>query len=165
MTTLLSGAEPAVDALVTKLTANLATYVTAVNALFPGGTLIETPAQILPYVPPLDQVMDPSLIGVGLLRGRAEDDTGSSMTGYYGLAVVTFVQDADQLALTRKVMRLHRAVYSCVMEGRNAGVLWGLRNPQHDFGQTLANRPGANEPPGSFLTWFTLTVEGRLEEQ
>lgn len=167
MTTLLNGPEPAAQALITRL-GTLDDYIALANAAVTDGITVDAPVQVLPYVPPLDQLDQFPVIGVGDGPGRWEDDTGFSATGVWQLTAVWFLQDADQLALTTRARRALNVLVSCVMDGRvwtdDRDVMWSVRLLATRPGAALADRPGRNEPPTAYLTWVGVAVEVKTDE-
>ncbi len=164
MATLVNGPEPSVQALVTRLGA-LDEYIALANAQVTDGATVDAPVQILDYVPPLDQLDQFPVIGIGDAPGRWEDDTGFEATGVYGLTVVWFLQDADQQTLARKARRTLQVLLSCVMDQRKwDDEHWGVTLQGTRPGGALADRPGPNEPPTAYLTWVGVAVTVKTDE-
>lgn len=158
--------EFAVAALVQRLKDDLPGQVAAINAaaaVVADGYTITEPAEILDYVPSPDAIgsWGPPTIGVqdgGSLFG---DDTGFSATGDHELAVVIFVGDADQQALTRRLRRYQRAIASAALRDRRlAPGVYGTRLKRIRPGPTLDREQG----PQTWVTWTAVVIGCLVDE-
>lgn len=160
--------------LIAKVERELPAFIATRNAeadVVADGITADTPVLYLDHVPPVQ--MQRAWPLVGLLRGKSvfDDDTGHSMTGHHPFTVVTFVQDPDQLALTRKIERLTACVASAAISGRRIPTAdeseyaaWGVRVVSVDWGEALADVPAGSDTPEAWLTWSEVTIVCRADE-
>ncbi|MGH9380882.1 MAG: hypothetical protein ACRD2Z_09770 [Thermoanaerobaculia bacterium] len=166
--------EPAVDALRDRLEAALPAEIEAINAeaaAVADGYTIEGPQLVLDYVPNLDLLNQfPTVAIANEGTGRFEDDNAWSATGLYELGVVSFIQDADQQALVRRLRRYTLAVTRVALDDRNlgsgTGIPWGVVLKRINYGPALADTTGLREgePPNAYLSFSVVTIEVKLDE-
>ena len=153
--------EPAILHVVERLGDGLAGVITELNADVTDGLTIDEPAQILDFVPQLELLTEFPTIAVQDVSTRFEDDIGSSATGLHGLAVVTFLADADQRSLAWGLRRYARAVTECLLRGRGMGLpIWGVMLDRINWGPTLE----AEENPRTYMSWVAVVLELRNDD-
>jgi hypothetical protein len=155
--------EPVIDALVARLNTDLAAQITAVNGEHSDSFTVETPAQVLDFVPPRSHLSKFPTIGVADGPSRFEDDIGGSATGRHEIMVLVFLQDEDQRGLARKLRRYSQAIVRTVLAGRNLGSgAWGTGLVSVVPGPTLGDHP---ENPRTFMSWTAVTIWAKKEEE
>ena len=155
--------EPVVDALVSRLNSNLAATITTVNGEHSDDYDLDNPEQVLDYIPPTSLLTAFPTIGIGDGPSRFEDDIGASATGVHQVMVVVYLQEAEQVALARKLRRYAVAIARVILEDRNRGSdAWGTVLNRVDPGPTLADAP---ENPQTFMSWVGLTITAKRDEE
>lgn len=153
--------EPVVTALRDRLEAELPAAVAEVNAAVTDGITIEPPAQVLDYVPNLEELTVFPTVAIQDLPSRFEDDIGSSATGRHQLQIVTFVAVPELRALAWSLRRHARAVATVALAGRSlppAG--WGTTLERVDPGPTLSQEEG----PRTWMSWVGVVINARTDE-
>jgi hypothetical protein len=119
----LRGVDTAVLALRDRLASDLPGVIDTINTANSAvdDITIRHPAQVLDYIPVLDELQEFPTVGIGLGRGRFEDDTGYEATGVYIFDVVLFDQHSDHRWLSRGIRRQNLALLRAIMAGRNLG--------------------------------------------
>lgn len=162
---IIRGVEPAVNALRNRLETQLPTEIIDINSGVTDGYTITDPVAVLDYIPPPSMLMNFPIVCIGRVQGHFEDDNGSSATGVYDLAVVTYLQDVDQQALVRRLERYTLAVQRTVMYDRNlgvgTGVPWSVKLERVDYGPTL----GDDKQPDNWLSWTAVTIQVKIDEE
>ena len=164
MTEILELNEPVIRALVTRLETTLPALVDQLNAETADDYQITAPAKVLPYIPSPGILTEWPTIGVQHMPVKLEDDTGFAATSVSGLAIVTFLVEADLDALAWKLIRYSRVVATAALEGRHLDEgAWGTRLLATQPGPTL----GDSEDPEkvkTYMSWIGVVIEAKADE-
>lgn len=163
------GVEAATTALARRLTDDLPAVIDEINASHPDDEVVPQAEEILDYMPNLGGLLTFPTVAIGHGPGTWTDDTGFSATGTYDLLIVAFVQHADQRILAQHVRRYQLALLRTVLTnsrnlGTGDGIPWSIVVKAMDFGPSLGQQPGADEPFTAFLTWTALSITCKLDE-
>ena len=163
--------EPVIASLLARLQAGLPAAIDAVNAAVTDGTLIDSPRQIVDYIPPPELLLDFPTVGIGEGVTRWEDDNGHEVTGRHEIAVMAFVQADDQQTLVRQLRRTRAALLATIMDGRTLADVtdptrnraWGVLLRRADPGPTLGDVQ--SDQVRSWMSWVTVVIECRSDSQ
>jgi hypothetical protein len=155
---------PVVVALQERLVEALPDVIAEINADVTDGFEIPSiePAQVLPYIPPPSDRLQPPTIGIGDGKSLFEDDVGFSATGRHELLVVVYEQASDQEALAWILRRWTQAIATVALDGRRLGAgAWGTGLIGTAPGPTLADNP---QDPQEWFSWSGLRLWAKRDE-
>lgn len=156
----ITGPEPVIAAVVTRLTDELAPFIDGVNAEADDGIVCEQPVAIFDFVPPRSMITDTPLLAVMEGPFTLEDDTGWGATGNCHITVVNYLTDYDPRHLAMKLRRMDRAIIECVLKGRSIPPAWGVTFVRSDPGPTLSRK----ESPREMFSLRASTFDVRFEQ-
>lgn len=107
--------EPVIHGVVTRLTANIATTVTQVNARSTDGINIAPPVAINDFMPTLAYLPEFPAYGIQDLPSRVVDDTGYGAVGVHEIIIWAFDQDPELRALAWRLRRHTQAILKAVL--------------------------------------------------
>jgi hypothetical protein len=135
--------EQTLDAVVTKLNAGIAAKITAINAEFADDYELDNPAQVTTHTVP--ELVDFPHVMVLPDDSEPELDQGIRMIVNHQVRVVSWVMDADQTALARKLLRYQRAVKEVLLDDRTiAGGGWSILWRRDEYGPVFQDRPAGH---------------------
>lgn len=169
--------ESVIAALMTVLEDGMTPAIEARNATITDGILLDTPAQILDYMPTTnDDAGGYPIVAIQDLPGNFENDLTHSFESTWGFGIASMIQTSDHRTLAWQLRRYTQVVASVIQadrmaepsvlksppanvmytkfEGTEPGPLLGDRNP---------DSPGT--PPSSFRSWTWLLISCRRQEQ
>lgn len=151
-----------VNALAARLTANMPTYINAVNAEMTNPDFpLDQIQRVLDYIPVIADLSAFPVIGIADGDVMFHDDTGWGATGETTLSIVVFEQHADQRALAWRLRRLAIATTRCVLEGRTLPPEgWGVMLRRVRPGPTL----GRDETPRQWMSTVTVQIDVKTNQ-
>lgn len=155
--------EPVVAALKARLEEEMTATIAAINEAATDGFQLSAPSQVLDYIPPPSDLLEPPVIGIGDAPSRFEDDIGSSATGRHELLIVAYDQSDEQRALAWKLRRWSQAIARISLSTRKLGsAAWGTGLVGIRPGPTLVDNP---EKPRDWFSWVGVTIWAKTEEE
>lgn len=154
---------PVILELQRRLEENLPARIDAINLQNPDGTdfAIGYPSAVLPYAPPISEVVEVPLLAI--IDGQTDfvADRGSEAEADHDVTIACYMQDSDPRALAWKLRRYSRAITETVLAGRTGNpAFWGIQLRAITPGPALGNRNN----PGLVLSWTSVTVRASTDE-
>lgn len=172
------GVEPVLQALKTKLDADLPAAIAGVNtdfALVTGWTNLSVPV-VKDHSIPTPMVKEFPLIGMVVVGDSTYDDTGFEVTTDYNVGIVVFEQDAEHDVMSRKLRGQVLAAKRAVMAGASttrrrltitqAGMSNGRMGLQGTrYGPAIAEVVDDEAPPYAYWSWAQIVVRITTDEE
>jgi hypothetical protein len=153
--------EPVIRALEQRLKGELPAAIAEINDSVADGFTLAEP-EILTYIPPPSDLLNPPVIGIGDAPSQFEDDTGFSATGKHELLIVAYDQSSDQEALSWQLRRWTTAIARVSLAGRRLGEAgWGTGLRGTAPGRTLVDDP---ENPREWFSWSGIRIWVKTDE-
>lgn len=153
--------EPIIDALVTRLQADLPAAIATLNGTVTDGWPLEEPAQILDYVPTDGRLGAFPTIAIQDVGVTLENDVGSSAESRTELGIVYFLRQQDPQGMARQLRRYGRVIASVALAGRSLPPQgWGTGYVRWVPGPTLE----VQEDPRTWMTWAAVIIWAKGDE-